>query len=59
MVGMRFRAGHLFSGDIKTEIFSASITEFKGVPIKNPTAHLTATDLHPQRVRGLRLEVGG
>jgi len=46
MIGMRFCAGLFFPGVIETEIFSASITEFKGVLIKNSTANFTVMKLH-------------
>ena len=50
MIGMRFCAGHLFSGQIETEIFSASLAEFKEVLVQSCTADLTVTDLHPFRL---------
>jgi len=31
MIGMRFRTAHFFSSEIETEIFSASMAEFKEV----------------------------
>jgi hypothetical protein len=50
MIGMRFRTAHFFSSEIETEIFSASLAEFKEVLVQSCTADLTVTDLHPFRL---------
>ena len=46
MIGMGFCTGLFFSGEIETEMFSASIAEFKEVLIQDPTTDLTVTGLH-------------
>jgi hypothetical protein len=46
MIGMGFCTGIFFPGEIKAEIFSASVAEFKGVSVQNCAADLTNTGLH-------------
>ena len=46
MARVRFRAGLFFPSDIKAEIFSASITEFKEVRFQDSAADFTVTVLH-------------
>ena len=50
MIGMRFRTAHFFSSEIETEIFSASMAEFKEVSIQDRTADFTMMELHPFRL---------
>jgi hypothetical protein len=59
MIGMRLCTGALFTGEIKTEIFPATMTEFKEVRVQDSTADFTVMSLHPLYVRGLRQEVRG
>jgi len=47
MVGMGFCTSHFFSGEIETEIFSASMAEFKEMLVQDRSADLTVTNLHP------------
>jgi len=49
MIGMGFGTCLLFSGEIKTEIFSASMAELKEVLIKNCITDFTAMNLHTLR----------
>ena len=46
MVGMGFGTSRLFTGKIETEIFSATMTEFKEVRIQDSTANFTMMKLH-------------
>jgi len=46
MTGMRFRTGIFLPGEIKTEIFSALLTEFKEMLIQNRPTNLTVASLH-------------
>ncbi len=47
MTRVRFCTGILFPGEIKTEIFSTLLTEFKKVLIQHRSTDLTVKDLHP------------
>jgi hypothetical protein len=44
---MGFCTGALFTADVETKTFSATIAEFKGVLIQNRTADFTVKILHP------------
>jgi len=59
MIGMGFCTGIFFPGEIKAEIFSASVAEFKGVSVQNCAADLTNMGLHAFALedRGKRYEV--
>jgi len=46
VVGMRFCTGSSFSCEIKAEIFSALLTEFKKVLVQNCATDITMTNLH-------------
>jgi hypothetical protein len=46
VVGMRFCTGSFFSCEIKAEIFSELLTEFKKVLVKNCAADPTVVDFH-------------
>jgi hypothetical protein len=46
MIGMGFCAGLFFPSEIETEIFSASMAEFKGILIQDSSADLTVTDFY-------------
>jgi hypothetical protein len=46
MIRMRFCTGLFFSNRFETEIFSASVAEFKGVSVQNCAADLTDMGLH-------------
>ncbi len=50
MIGMGFCTGIFFPGEIKAEIFSASVAEFKGVSVQNCAADLTNMGLHVFKV---------
>jgi hypothetical protein len=43
---MGFGAGHSSSREVKAEIFSALLTEFKEVSVENPSTVFTVMDLH-------------
>jgi hypothetical protein len=46
VMGMRFCTGSSFSCEIKAEIFSALLTEFKKVLVQNVSTNLTVMRLH-------------
>jgi len=46
MIGMGFCTGIFFSGEIETEIFSASIAELEGVLTQSCATDLTVIGLH-------------
>jgi hypothetical protein len=46
MIGMGFGTSPLFTRDIETEIFSATMTEFKEVRIQDSPADFTVPSLH-------------
>jgi hypothetical protein len=48
---MRFCTGLFFSNRFDTEIFSASVAEFKGVSAQNCAADFTDMGFHPQLKR--------
>jgi hypothetical protein len=50
MIRMRFCTGLFFPNGFETEIFSASVAEFKGVPVQNCSADLTAANLHSLQI---------
>jgi len=43
---MGFGAGHSFSCEIKAEIFSALLTEFKEVSVESRSIDITVMNLH-------------
>jgi hypothetical protein len=47
---MGFCTGPLLTADIETEIFSATMAEFKEVLIQDRTADFTVMSLHPSRL---------
>jgi hypothetical protein len=47
MIGMGFGASPLFTSEIETEVFSATIAEFKEVRVQNSAADFTVPNLHP------------
>jgi hypothetical protein len=52
MTGMRFCTGHLFPSEIKTEMFSAVMAEFKEVLIQDRATNLTVKIFHTLQVIG-------
>ena len=46
MVGMWLSASLVLLIDIKTEIFPATVAEFKEMAVQNRTAYFTLMDLH-------------
>jgi hypothetical protein len=52
MVRMGFCTGPLLATDIETEIFSATMAEFKEVLIQDRTADFTVMELHMFQVIG-------
>jgi hypothetical protein len=46
MVGMGFGTSLLFTGEIETEVFSATLAEFKEVRVQNSAADFTVPNLH-------------